>query len=187
MKFLKKLFLYFSAFVPMYFLIVVKFVFGILGKTIEIDILSIANLVVYSILIFTGIIGLLWNTIWNKEKSEKVVITSSNNLTNQHFFGYFSIFVLFALAFELTNLSMFMVSLTIIVFIGIVYINNEMFYVNPLLNVIGFNFYEIKYKKIGEEKELSSKMFYRGELKINSVYLFKKENSNFSFIDKKLK
>ena len=62
-----------------------------------------------------------------------------------------------------------------------------MFYVNPLLNVIGFNFYEIKYKKIGEEKELSSKMFYRGELKINSVYLFKKENSNFSFIDKKLK
>lgn len=187
MKLLRKVLLYFSAFVPMYLLILTKFVFGIIGKSIEIDLLSILNLAVYSTLIIAGVIGVIWNTICNKAEFHKIVLTSKQNLTDQHFLGYFSIFVLFALAFELTNLSMFTVSLGIIVFVGIVYINNEMFYINPLLNVLGFNFFEIKYKKVGEEKERSSKMFYRGEPKIGKTYFLKKENSNFSFVQKKLK
>lgn len=187
MKLLRKILLYFSAFVPMYFLILVKFIFGIIGASIDIDILCILNLSVYSVLILGGIVGILWNTIWNKSKCDKIIITSKQNLTSQHFFGYFSIFVLFALAFELTNLSMFMVSLTIIIFIGIVYVNNEMFYINPLLNVLGFNFYEITYKKIGGEKEFSSKMFFKGQLQVNKIYYLKKEYHNFSFVDKRLK
>jgi len=162
----------------------VKFIFGIIGESIEIDILCILNLAAYSILILGGIFGLLWNTVWNKAECQKIKITSKQNLTDQHFLGYFSIFVLFALAFELTNLSMFLVSFIIIIFVGIVYINNEMFYINPFLNVLGFNFFEIKYKKIGEEKEISSKMFYRGEPQIGKVYFLKKENDNFSFVDK---
>lgn len=187
MKLFKKILLYFSAFIPMYFLILVKFTFGIIGKSIELDIICVLNLTVYTILILGGIVGILWNTVWNKENSQEIYIVSKNNLTDQHFFGYFSIFVLFALAFELTNLSMVIVSFIIIIFVGVVYINNEMFYINPLLNVLGFNFYEIKYKKTDSEKELPLKMFYRGKLEIEKDYFLKKENSNFAFVDKKRK
>lgn len=187
MKIFKSILLYFSAFVPMYFLIAVKFVCGFMIKTIDINLLTVFTLSVYSILILAGILGLLWNTVWNKDKSEEVIITSKKNLTDKHFLGYFSIFVLFALAFELTKLSMVVVSFLIIIFIGIVYINNRMFYINPLLNLLGFNFYIINYRKNGGEKESSVKMFCRGELKLKKKYRVKLKEVNFAFIDKNRK
>lgn len=185
---IKDIFLYFSAFVPMYFLILVKFLFGLLSGTIDLNTLSIIILSIYSFLVVAGILGLCWNTLWNRDGSQKIKITFQKNITDQHFLGYFSLFVLFALTFELTKLSMFVVSLVIIVFIGIVYINNKMFYINPFLNLIGFNFYEIRYKKFGGKKEFTAKMFYRGTLNINNKPCFVKlENINFSFVDKKKK
>lgn len=185
---IKDIFLYFSAFVPMYFLILVKFLFGLLSETIDLNTLSIIILSVYSFLVVSGVLGLCWNTIWNRDGSQKIKIIFQKNITDQHFLGYFSLFVLFALTFELTKLSMFVVSLVIIVFIGIVYINNKMFYINPFLNLIGFNFYEIKYKKFGGQKEFTAKMFYRGTLSIDNKPCFVKlENINFSFVDKKKK
>ncbi|MDD4110881.1 MAG: hypothetical protein PHS54_04970 [Clostridia bacterium] len=185
---LKDISLYFSAFVPMYFLIVVKFCFGLLSGTIEINALSIIILSFYSFLVIGGILGILFNTIWNRENSKKIIITSQQNLTDQHFLGYFSLFVLFALTFELTRLSMFVVSIFIIIFIGIVYINNKMFYINPLLNLMGFNFYEIQYKEINQNEEKPAKMFYRGKLIIDNKPCFVKlEKTNFSFVDKNKK
>jgi len=187
MKPLKNILLYFSAFVPMYFLIITKFVFGIISKDIEFGILSICTFILYISLIILGILGLIWNIFWNKDRSQKVVITSKQNITDQHFLGYFSLFVLFALTFELTKLSMFIVSILIITFIGIVYVNNQMYYINPFLNILGFNFYEINY--IDEnKKEHSAKMFYRGLLQLNNkpVYI-KLKNAHFSFVDKNRK
>lgn len=183
MELFKQVLLYFSAFVPMYFLIIIKFICGMITQTIDINALTLFTLIIYSLLIISGILGLLWNTLWNKDVSEKITITEKQNLTDQHFLGYFSIFVLFALAFELTKLSMVAVSLFIIIMIGIVYINNKMFYINPLLNLLGFNFYEIKYTKLGDQNEYSAKMFYRGELNLKPCYV-KVENTNFAFVDK---
>ena len=181
---MKDVFLYFSAFVPMYFLIVVKFVFGVLSRTIPLNGLSVFTLIIYSLLTMAGIFGLIWNTLLKKDKSEKIIITSKQNMTDQHFIGYFSIFVLFALAFELTRLSMVIVSLIVIVFIGIVYVINKMFYINPLLNLIGFSFYEITYQKVGGKKESSAKMFCKGELILNKPYSVKLKKTNFAFVHK---
>ena len=180
----KNILLYFSAFVPMYFLVVVKFIFGYISGTIEINFLTVFTLSIYSLLVVFGIFGLFWNTIWNKDKSEEVIITSKQNLTDQHFLGYFSIFVLFALAFQLTKLSMVVVTFLIIIFIGIVYVKNKMFYINPFLNLLGFSFYIISYKKIGGQKESSVRMFCKGELKLDKKYRVKLKEANFAFIDK---
>ncbi len=182
---MKNILLYFSAFIPMYFLIIIKFIFGLISKSIELNSLYIFTIIFYSTLILLGALGLLWNICWNKDKSQKIIIKSSKNLTDQHFFSYFSLFVLFALTFELTKLSMIIVSIFIIIFVGIVYVNNQLFYINPFLNIIGFNFYEITYVKQGENKEQTAKMFYKGRLQLDSKpCLIKLKNSNFSFIDK---
>ena len=79
---------------------------------------------------------------------------------------------------------MVVVSLFIILFIGIVYINNQMFFINPLLNLIGFSFYEITYKKTGGDKEHSAKLFCRGDMDLNKVYYVKLKKINFTFVDK---
>ncbi len=182
---MRNVFLYFSAFIPMYFLIIVKFTFGVISESIRLDTLTICTLVMYSSLIVLGVIGLLWNIFWTGERAEEIIIISKQNLTDQHFLGYFSLFVLFALTFELTQLSMFMVSIVIIILIGIVYVNNRMYYINPCLNILGFNFYEITYVKEGSEQKQSAKMFYKGLFETSDKpCLMKLKNAHFSFIDK---
>ncbi len=182
---IKNMFLYFSAFVPMYFLIVVKFCIGMFVKSIEANVLSYVVISTYSALILLGIIGYFWNTKFNKEQSVNIVITKKQNITDQHFLGYFSLFVFFALTFELTKVSMFVISILIIVYIGIVYVNNKMFYINPLLNLLGYNFYEISYHKEGEDRIKKAKMFYKGEISIDKKPCKAKiKNQNFSFIER---
>lgn len=181
---MKNILLYFSAFVPMYFLVIVKFVIGIISKTIEINFLTIFTFFIFGFLCTLGSIGLLWNMKFEKGKSTQIKIISSKNITDQHFLTYFSLFVLYALSFELTKPSMLTVSFIIIVLIGIVYVNNKMFYINPLLNIFGYNFYEITYVTPGgPTTKNTTKIFFKGHLE-NKVYKANLHNKNFSFIDK---
>ncbi len=185
---MKEIFLYFSAFIPMYFLILIKFVIEKINNNIRFNVLNTIIFVLLTILIILGIIGLLWNIKWNNDKSEEVYIVSAHNITDQHFFGYISLFVLFALSFELTKVAMFVLCAIIITLIGVVYVNNKMFYINPLLNILGFNFYEVTFylKNDPNKTQKKIKMFYHGILNIsNHPYKVKIKNKNFAFIDKK--
>ena len=185
-KILRDIFLYFSAFVPMYFLIQVKFLVDLFLGNVEANAFTICVLVFLLLLIILGVIGLLWNIIWCRDESVDVVIKTSKNITDQHFLGYLSIFILFALSFDLTKVSMFCIFLFILIFVGIVYVNNKLFYINPFLNILGFNFYEITYQCDGDTENKTAKIFYRGELKaVNKHCRIKLKNDHFSFIDKK--
>ena len=71
----------------------------------------------------------------------------------------------------------------ITIFIGIVYIRNNIFYINPMLNILGYSFYDIVCIENGVQKEL--RIFYKGELNINSEnYKIYKTNKNLYFIEK---
>ena len=68
---------------------------------------------------------------------------------------------------------------------GIVYIKNNLFYINPLLNILGFSFYEVEYKLKNSEQAHSKTMFYFGKLKPKEDYETKLSDYNFNFIQKK--
>ncbi|MCL2540249.1 MAG: hypothetical protein FWE53_02300 [Firmicutes bacterium] len=184
MEILKDISLYFSAFIPMYFLIQVKFAVDMIFGNVEPSVLNFCVLAFLALLIACGVVGLLWNIVWNKDKADEIKITDSKNITDQHFLGYFSIFILFALSFDLTKVSMFSVFVFIIIFVGIVYVKNKLFYINPFLNILGFNFYEITYTKSGQEKQDTAKLFYRGKLEVNQTVSVKLKNDHFSFVEK---
>jgi hypothetical protein len=181
---MKNVFLYFSAFVPLYVLILIKFICGTLVKTIDVTILTILTFVVFGLLTVLGIVGLLWNLKGKTQKQQQIKILQSQNVTDQHFLSYFSLFVLYALGFELTKPSMLTVSLMIVVMIGIVYVNNKMFFINPLLNILGYNFYKITFTTKENPAEQTMMVFCRGALE-NKTYKVKIQNQNFAFIDKK--
>ena len=107
-----------------------------------------------------------------------------NNITDRHFLGYFSLFVLFAITFDLSKVSMVVVFVLILCMIGVVYVKNKLFYINPFLNILGFNFYKISYKVENDEQVLQTHIFYRGNLKENKFYWVKIKDENFSFVDK---
>ena len=119
-------------------------------------------------------------------KSIKVEIVSKKNITDQHFLGYFSLFVFFAIPLDLSLVSAYCVYVLVLIMIGVVYINNSLFYINPLLNILGYNFYDICYKEYGSDEIKNSKIFFRGDLLIeNKTYWVKLKNQHFCFVDKK--
>lgn len=185
MRLLKDVLLYFSAFVPMYLLIQVKVIFDLIFDNLEVNWVAYSVLIFFAFLIVLGITGLLWNIKWDKGKSESILIKDCKNITDQHFLGNFSIFILFSLGFDLTRLGMLGVFSLILFFVGVVYVSNKLFYINPFLNLLGFNFYEITYEKAGESEAKTAKMFYRGKLEVTNEYRdVKLKNDKFSFIDK---
>ncbi len=185
MKFLKNLLLYISAFMPMYFLVLLKLVVELLNHNLSFNVLNSLNLATLILLLISSVIGLLWNVKFNRDEAKEVTILSKHNITDQHFLGYFSLFVFFAIPLDLSLVSAFCIYLAILIMIGIVYINNSLYYINPFLNLLGYNFYDITYIEAGSNEKRNAKIFYRGDLEIeNRTYFVKLKNENFSFVDK---
>lgn len=182
---LKDFFLFLSAFVPMFVLIFVKLVVDMLNHNLTFNVLNTLNFTTLILLIILGICGLIWN-IYTKEGTKEITIISLSNITDQHFLGYFSLFVLFALQLDLSLVSGYCTFVLIIIFIGIVYIKNSLYYINPLLNILGYNFYDITYKVEGKTDKRQTKMFYKGTLKEGKPYYINIKNDNFTFIDKQI-
>ncbi len=180
---MKNVLLYLSAFMPMYFLICVKQIIEIIMGNIKLNALSIIVFVFLTVVIVSGVVGLYLEISNKNQSSREVVILSKKNLTDQHFLGYFSLFVLFAITFDLSRLSMFVIFILILIMIGIVYVKNKLFFINPFLNIVGYNFYNITYRIVGEQKEETTKIFYKGDLINNKKYWIKIKDENFSFID----
>lgn len=181
---LKNIMLFLSAFIPMYFLIWVKLVMELINDNLHFNVLNTIVFVALIVVIVLGLLGLKLEIFNQKEKSQKVIIMEWNNITDRHFLGYFSLFVLFAITFDLSKVSMVVVFVLILCMIGVVYVKNKLFYINPFLNILGFNFYKISYKVENDEQVLQTHIFYRGNLKENKFYWVKIKDENFSFVDK---
>ena len=83
------------------------------------------------------------------------------------FYPTFYLTYFFSIIRQAIVLSVFLV--VILYFIGVVYVKNNIFYVNPLLNIMGYSFYDIVYlDNDGSKKE--KRIFYKGELKIDGGY-----------------
>lgn len=183
---MNKIFLYLSAFVPLYSLLIIKLLIEILNQNLSFNVLNTCCLITLLIFILLGIYGIHIESKKEIYKLEQIQVIKKESITEQHFLGYFSLFVLFALTFQLEHWSMFIVFLIILVLIGIVYIKNDLFYINPLLNILGYNFYDVTYiDKKGQEQTL--KFYYKGKLDTNKNYIAKIGDKNFNYIynDKK--
>lgn len=184
----KNILLYISAFVPMYFLILVKILSDLIFNDGEFTRFVKFEILFFVILVGLGIIGLVWNVKWSNIKTSKVYIKDCRNVTDHHFLGYISIFILFSLGFDLSKASMLAIFIFTFIFIGIVYVNNKLFYINPFLNILGFNFFEITYTKDGSTEEHTAKVFFKGKLEAcEKSRTVKIKNDHFAFVDKGLK
>ncbi len=158
-----KIILFISAFVPMYAVFWVILLVEIINDNLR---WNITNTVVFAsliLLMIVGVVGLITIISKSKKEGRAIKILSKKNVTDQHFLNYFSLFVLLALTFDLSKICFIVALVLILIFIGVVYIRNNIFYVNPLLNILGYSFYDVVFEEDGEEKEL--RIFYKGELR----------------------
>ena len=185
MKFFKNLFLYFSAFVPLFLLLLIKLVVDIINKNLTLNTLNTINLCLLGSLTIFGVLGLYWNTKLTSEKSHFVQIKSVTDITDQYFLQYFSLFVLFAVPLDISYINEFCIYIVVLIFIGIVYIKCGLYYINPLLNILGYRFYAVTSKSLdtGEIKDI--KVFCKEKV-LKSNYELKILNNNFAFVVDKI-
>lgn len=179
---MQKIILFISAFVPMYILFLINLIVEIINDNLHFNIVNTCVLISLTILLLVGTIGLKIIISFKDISGEKIKIISKKNITDQHFLNYFSLFVLLALTFDLSKICFVCVLVIILIFIGVVYVKNNIFYVNPLLNILGYSFYDIIYiDKSNEEKEV--RIFYKGELKVGDIkYELFNKNRNLNFL-----
>ena len=139
MQTLRNIFLYISAFIPMYFLILVNLIIEIINKNLSFNVLNTTMFITLTLFIILGVCGLVWTIKFNRDYVMEICVVKVQNTTDQHFLGYFSLFVLFALSFELEKVSMACVFVIILIFVGIVYIKNSLYYINPFLKFLPNN------------------------------------------------
>ena len=177
-----KVILFISAFVPMYILFLINLIVELINKNLTFNITNSVVLVGLTVLMLVGIVGLFVIISSKHCKAENIKVIRKKNLTDQHFLNYFSLFVLLALTFDLSKICFICVFIVILIFIGIVYIKNNIYYVNPLLNILGYSFYDIAYiNKKGEELEI--RIFYRGEIVEGKFYSLNQSKRNLNFLD----
>ncbi len=185
MQFVKNLLLYISAFMPMYVLVLIKLVVELINQNLSFNVLNTINLITLLLLCLASVVGLVWNVKFNNDEAKEVKILTKHNITDQHFLGYFSLFVFFAIPLDLSYVSVYCVYVAILIMIGVVYINNSLYYINPFLNLLGYNFYDITYVEVAGKEQRHAKIFYKGNLQIeDKTYFVKLKNENFSFVDK---
>ena len=182
MKILREIGLFLSSFVPLFLLLIVKEIIEIINNNWTLNFLNSFLLIVLSMMLFFGIyylISLL--KVVNVAQNQQVEIVKKTNTTDQHFLGYFSLFVLFAISFEIEMYSMAIIFLIVLAMIGVVYIRNDMYYINPLLNMLGYSFYDVEYIN-SQGKKQTSKVFYKGRLELGKNYCLCTKYSNLFFV-----
>ena len=178
-----KIVLYVSAFIPMYVLLFVKFIVEIINNNLTFNVLNSIMLLTLIFLTLFSCISVFIILKKKKLKTQKIKILSSKNTTDQHFLSYFSLFVLFALTFELEKVSMALIFVFILTMIGFVYIKNNLYFINPFFNILGYSFYDVI--TIDEDNNKTQlKVFYKGKLEDNKTYNAKIGTSNFIILEK---
>lgn len=183
MKFLKKLMFFLIAFNPMYLILITMSIIQIetsenlkwngffIGFVIALSVVFLLTLIVAMIYVFKS----------SKKTTEKIEILSAKNVTDDFFLEYFSLFGLLALSFDISNPYTLIVLGLIMAMVGVVYIRNNLYYINPLFNLLGYKFMNITYKTIEGNTKREANIFTRRQLEKEIGSIIEVENSEFDF------
>lgn len=108
-----------------------------------------------------------------KLSKETVVVTKAENITSEYYFTYFSLFVISFFGVNPTQFKDVLIFLFIMLLIIWVYIANDMYFVNPVLNILGYKSFAITY-----HKPLLKTKLEEFEIKSFEIKVFTKEPLN---------
>ena len=112
---------------------------------------NVSLIVLWIICLLVGVLGILAfknNFLSAHEKpAEKVKVEYAENVTSDYYFTYFSLFILTFFTIDPTIWSDIATLALLMIFIIWVYVSNEMWFINPVLNVIGYKSFKLIYIK----------------------------------------
>lgn len=151
---LRKLVMYLSAFLPMFLIMWIKEVlFGIKNvlekpwkyswESIYLNPYLIGEFIAF---IFIGL--MLYRFLKGNQRTSVYTITlkTVKNRSAEYYLAYYSLFILALIEFSLTDPIDLTVLLLLLTVLGIVYIKNNLFFINPTVNIFQSYIYEVEYE-----------------------------------------
>lgn len=185
---MKKILMYLSAFLPMFFIMWFKEVATVLvkihdGKSTWLDLINIYLIIEIAII---GVLIISFSNLMSNNKklaTKKVKVLAVSNRTGEYYLGYYSLFILSLLGFSFINIVDILVLCLLIITLGVVYIKNELYFMNPTINIFRSYIYEVEYsyKDQIERKLIISKE----KVKINEIIDIELSEFEFTFMRKK--
>ena len=127
---------------------------------------------IWLILLMVGIVGIVrFHRKFLKAKKlskEVVVLVKAENITADYYFTYFSLFVISFFSVDPTVPKDVLIFSFLMVLIIWVYIVNEMYFVNPVLNILRYKSFSIVYHKNLKLEEDDEKEIEEFEIKVFS-------------------
>lgn len=146
----KKIIMYISAFIPMITIMWIKECMLIVidatnGKT---NWCALVNpyLIIELTVILAASVSLSILLIHNKNTATyTIAVKAVKNRSAEYFLQYYSLFILAMIGFSLTKLVDVIVLVLLLFVLGIVYIKNDLFFINPTINIFRSYIYEVEY------------------------------------------
>lgn len=163
---LRKIILFISSYIPLYILMICKNILERItdkGRFINIfnrnfiwfDEVNDYALVILVILVVISLIYLVVKIkSTSGEKYYKII--SVEDETSNYYFNYISVYLLSCLGLTLNNIVDVFILFFIMFIVGIIYISNNMTYMNPTLNLLGYKVYRSRVKMISTNLEFES-------------------------------
>ena len=161
---MKKIALAISCFIPLYLILLIKNISALIEAiSSQCCCKVIFNAVIILIWVIATSMG-VWGIIMFRKNflnsqnasKKKVKIISADNVTSEYYFTYFSLFVISFFAIDSTILLDVCMLVFLMLLIIIVYVKNDMYFINPVLNILGYKSFCITVKYDGEYDKFDS-------------------------------
>ena len=181
-----------SCFVPLYLTFIISLLFKLMtegfGPSIFERRFNWLELIVFGVLCFLGLLGFRiflshLNHKGQVSASESVIIKDAENITADYYFTYFSLFVLTFATVSIEVPAQFCNTIILHILLILVYVKNQMFFINPLINIWGYKSFKITFaKKNNPDVLMTIKVFTKENLEQRQDKAFRVaySDSNFS-------
>ena len=147
---MKKIIMDLAAFLPLFWLILRKDYATIVKNAISgegsyTDLLSIQLFIVVGLVVSITICTIFLISKNMELSTDLVVVTNVTNRTAEYYLVYFSLFILELLAFSFTDIVDIIVMVILLILLGIVYVKNGLFFINPTMNIFRSYIFETEY------------------------------------------
>lgn len=194
-----KVILFISSYIPLYILLILK---NVLERTTRDGNFSdlankIKNAVFFDeindfavvILTFLSIYSFwyLKRKIRRANGEKKFIIITIKDETSNNYFNYISVYLLSCMGLSLNSIVDIFVFIFLMVVVGFIYINNNMTYLNPTLNLLGFKIYEMEVESVYTNQRIESIVVSRNSnvIRVNDIVMATGKNG-FMYLERKV-
>ena len=185
----KKIILYISTFLPLLGIMWIKecvlFVLDIHSQKAMWKDLYFNPFLITELLLMISIAIMLSILLKRSKKTatKRIKITAVKNRTAEYYLAYNALFVLSLIGFSLTDITDIVVLSLLFFILGFVYVKNDLYFINPTINIFRSYIYEIEY---ADGKEMVGKLVIAKEkLKIKEIIEIEVSEFEFTFARRK--